>query len=272
MVRGLAEALEEGEEEQGHRDAGGPHEAARVVVLLYQVDKGSRDRPYAEVEVEAHGPAVPARDAQFDQVDRVGHESGEEAEDAIGEHQVDVAGLVGHGGPDGQGPAEEAVVGPEDLGVPGVGRGEEDEVGDDGEDGEGADDAALVVEGEADDDGGYGEEEGQEGELVGGETREEDAHVQVGEEDGRGQVDAAELAAGVLAPGGAPEEAGGDDLAGVVLAYLHGACAIPVLRYVWEVSAVKVVLVARALRGGDGAARAPEHRVQLGLGDGGARV
>jgi len=90
------------------------------------------------------------------------------------------------------------VVGPEDLVGPGVGRGEEEEVGDDGEDGEGADDAALPVEGEADDYGGQGEEERYEGEPLGEEAGEEDAHVEVGEEDRGGEVDAAEAPARAL--------------------------------------------------------------------------
>ena len=100
-------------------------------MLLDQNQEARRHAPYPHVEVEAHRPAVPARDAQLDQKHGIRHESREEAQDPIGGHEVDVARLVRHARPDGQGGAEEAVVGPEDLGVPGLGGPQEDEVGDD---------------------------------------------------------------------------------------------------------------------------------------------
>ena len=73
--------------------------------------------PHWHVEVEAHRHAVPERDAQLVQKHGIRHEleSRGEAQDPIDGHEVDatVARLVRHARPDGQGGAEEALVGPE---------------------------------------------------------------------------------------------------------------------------------------------------------------
>ena len=82
-------------------------------MLLHDEDEAARDDAHAHPEEEADGLDGVVAQAHVREALVGGEDAEDEAEGAVGGHEVEVAGLVGHRGQDGHGRDEEAVAVPE---------------------------------------------------------------------------------------------------------------------------------------------------------------